>query len=114
MTIWLALSSLLILQTYVAHGVRQRNTLFQKSSPEEESAHLGPSEPAELPLYNNRGARDAVLGSEEAPEQDTEPKGDPEDDVRIHFEVKTLGHVRAVSATMKGRRPTEEDVICHI
>ncbi|KAL8437177.1 hypothetical protein ACSSS7_001156 [Eimeria intestinalis] len=32
-----------------------------------------------------------------------------DEDVLIYFEVKTRGHLQAVSASMKGRRPTDED-----
>ena len=35
------------------------------------------------------------------------------EETEMFFELKTIGHMQAVSASMRGRRPTDEDVRCY-
>lgn len=109
---------LLLLHASPTCGVRLGDKLLLSSSPDEESHHVGLDEPAELSSENLSSATDdvpAALQGEAASTQptqqeDTHLESSPDENERIYIEIKTVGHIRAVSATMKGRRPTDEDV----
>ncbi|KAL8453889.1 hypothetical protein Emag_001697 [Eimeria magna] len=115
------IASLFILASMTASGVRLSDKLLLTSSTNSEDPRTEPEEHAELPMeegLSDDGEAPSDVHEEIASSQSDDSGDQPSDlgsedasdeDVLIHFEVKTRGHLQAVSASMKGRRPTDED-----
>lgn len=102
--------------TAVPYGVH----LSERRSLESLHPDFDPVEPtvaAEVPtevedfVENDGNVVDDQVGSMHPLSPEGLPsQSSPPEDVEIRFEIKTIGHIEAISATMKGRRPTDEDV----
>ncbi|XP_026192606.1 probable protein phosphatase 2C 45 [Cyclospora cayetanensis] len=100
---------MLIFQPYPTGGLRMSSKLTSKLHRGDLGPDLDNGEAAELDIENSRQEAQELQEEEATNPDGTESGPDPNEDVAIHFEVKTVGYMQAVSATMKGRRPTDED-----
>ncbi|KAL8434242.1 hypothetical protein Efla_002007 [Eimeria flavescens] len=118
------MTSLFVFASLTVSGVRVSDGLhLEPSSPSPEGAPSGLEEPSEL-AGEDPGDDGAVSPNARMEGGSSDSSGDGSDDSSdmgsedlenedelIHIEVKTLGHLQAVSASMKGRRQTDEDEV---
>ncbi|KAL8271250.1 hypothetical protein Esti_004816 [Eimeria stiedai] len=115
------IAPLLVLASMTASGVRLSDKLLLTFSPNLGNPRAGVEEHAELAMEEGLGEEGEVPSdvhddvpssqSDDSSEQPSDLSSEDTSDegLLIHFEVKTRGHLQAVSASMKGRRPTDED-----
>lgn len=102
---------LLLVYVSLTSGVRVSSKLRLRSSSEKDSSFPGIGEHGGVLTEDFDTVTHEAAGDSQSHAAESQGGADDDDaDTRISFELKAAGHMRAVSATMKGRRPTDEDV----